>query len=186
MKITDIIPEYASHLQTLGRSKLTIKNVLYALRHLTRFLKQEDIISIESLTFDTLSEYQEDLAYYLTKKGKHMEIESQVKILSAIKGFTRYLRDMDYLVTDPGERIKLPKTPKRLPKVILSATDIKKLVTAQDTRTTTGYRNYLILELLYDTSIRRFDVTHIKLTDLDLESGYIRIKAKANKEHIVI
>ncbi len=185
MKIKDIIPEYITYLKTLGRSVNTLKNTRYALKQLTKFLEKENVTTIEGLTFEVLSEYQEDLAFYITKKGKLMEIESQAKILSSIKGFTRFLRDRDYLVTDPGEKIHLPKIPKRLPKVILSSKDIKTLVNAQDTRTNTGYRDYMILEILYDTAIRRFEVTHIKLTDLDLDTGFIRIKGKGDKERVV-
>ena len=185
MKIKAAVPAYIGHLQVLGRSPTTLKNVRYALRHLTRFLEKEAVFDIEALTFDILEGYQQELAFYLTQKGKLMEIESQGKILSMVKGFTRYLKQMDYLVTDPGERIKLPKTPMRLPKVILSPKEIKRLLAAPDTRTTTGFRDRIILEILYDTAIRRFELAGIKVADLDLDAGYIRIRGKGNKQRVV-
>jgi integrase/recombinase XerD len=185
MLVKDVIPVYLKHLKTLGRSDAFIKNVKYGLGNLNRFLENEGIYHIEDLTFEIFEDYSRDLAFYLTKKGKLMEIESQGKILSMVKGFTRYLKEKDYLVSDPAQRIKLPKTPMRLPKVILSKKEIKTLLAAQDIRTNTGYRDRIILEILYDTAIRRFEVAGIKLTDLDLEAGYIRIKGKGSKQRVV-
>jgi site-specific recombinase XerD len=45
----------------------------------------------------------------------------------------------------------LPKQPKRLPKVILEYVEITKIMAAPDMRTHAGYRNRIILEILYDT-----------------------------------
>ncbi|TET82872.1 MAG: hypothetical protein E3J46_13155 [Desulfobacteraceae bacterium] len=185
MLVKNVIPVYLKHLKILGRSDAFIKNVKYGLGNLTRFLGNENIYHIEDLNLEIFEEYQQDLAFYLTKKGRLMEIESQAKILSMVKGFTRYLKEKDYLVSDPAQRIKLPKIPMRLPKVILSKKEIKILLAAQDIRTNTGYRDRIILEILYDTAIRRFEVAGIKLTDLDLEAGYIRIKGKGNKQRVV-
>ena len=185
MLIKGVIPVYLKHLKILGRSYSFIKNVKYGLGNLNRFLENEDIYHIEDLNFDIFEDYSRDLAFYLTRKGRLMEIESQAKILSMVKGFTRYLKEKDYLISDPAQRIKLPKIPMRLPKVILSKKEIKTLLAAQDIRTNTGYRDRIILEILYDTAIRRFEVAGIKLTDLDLESGYIRIKGKGNKQRVV-
>jgi len=185
MLVKYVIPVYLKHLKILGRSDAFIKNVKYGLGNLTRFLENENITCIEDLNFDIFEDYSQDLAFYLTRKGRLMEIESQAKILSMVKGFTRYLKKKDYLVSDPAQRIKLPKIPMRLPKVILSKKEIKTLLAAQDIRTNTGYRDRIILEILYDTAIRRFEVAGIKLTDLDLEAGYIRIKGKGNKQRVV-
>ena len=59
---------------------------------------------------------------------------------------------------------------------------IKKLMDAPDMRTNRGYRNRIILEILYDTGIRRSELAEIKLIDLDLDAGYIHICGKGNKE----
>jgi integrase/recombinase XerD len=56
---------------------------------------------------------------------------------------------------------------------------------APNIRTNQGYRNRIILELLYDCGIRRAEVARIKLADLDLETGYIKIHGKGSKERVV-
>ncbi len=185
MKIKELIPLYLKHLKVLGRSPRTIIGAKYDLSIFVRFLDEMQVYTLESLGADVLEAYQEDLAFRLTAKGSLLTLRSQAQRLSVVRGFTRYLKQEDYLIHDPGQRIKLPKTPRRLPKVVLSAAEIKKLLNAPDMRTNRGYRNRVILEILYDTAIRRTEACNIRLIDVDLASGYIRIMGKGSKERVV-
>ncbi len=185
MKIKQTTIDYYNHLKALGRSYHTLKGTKYDLRRFVRFLETEQVHHIEDLTADVLSDYQQELAFSLTAKGKSLSIRTQAQRLGVIKGFTRHLKQKDYLLHDPGEAIQLPKKPRRLPKVILSEKEVKKLLSAPDMRTNTGYRNRIILELLYDTAIRRAEVAGIRLADLDLAAGYILIHGKGDKDRVV-
>ena len=185
MKINDIIPVYLKHLKIAGLSPFTIRNTKYNLRDFTRFINEEKVYHLEDLSSDLLEEYREDLAFRFTSKGSLLTLRSQGQLLGVLKGFTRFLKEKDYLLNDPGENIKLPKKPKKLPKVILSMNDVEKLMDAPDTRTNRGYRNRIIIEILYDTGIRRSEVSNIRISDLDLKAGYILIHGKGNKERVV-
>lgn len=185
MKITKLIPLYLKELKVLNRSYYTIRIIKYNLLNFARFLETEQIHDIEELSPDLMEEYQQELAFRLTAKGKLLALRTQEKLLSSAKGFTRFLKEKDYLVSDPGERIKLPKQPKRLPKVILSVAEVRQLLDAPDVRSNQGYRNRIILEILYDTAIRRLELANIKTIDLDLNAGYIRIEGKGNKDRVV-
>jgi len=59
------------------------------------------------------------------------------------------------------------------------------LMNAPDMRTAKGYRNRIILEVLYDTGVRRAEISDIKLADIDLNGGYIRITGKGGKQRVV-
>lgn len=185
MTIKEAVPLYLQHLAAAGRARHTIKGAKHAFRKLTSFLDAENITDIADLTPELLGDYQEELAFSLTAKGRQLSARSQGLLLSAVKGFTRYLKEKDYLVHDPGETLKLPKKPRRLPKVILNTQEVKKIIKAPDTQTRQGYRNRIILEILYDTAIRRAEVSAIRLADLDLDSGYIQIHGKGDKDRVV-
>ncbi len=186
MLITKVIPEYLKHLQIIGRSYYTIRNNKYGLREFCRFLAEEKIYHIENLTSEIMAEYQQELAFKLTQKGTPMTLRTQGNMLAIAKNFTLFLKEEDYLLRDPGAKIKLPKKPKRLPKVILSGPEIKQLMKGQDTQSNRGYRNRVVMEILYDTGIRRAEVANIKLHDLDLDSGYIHIRSgKGDKDRVV-
>jgi len=186
MLIKETITEYLKHLQTLGRSPRTVGNARYELRYFYRYLEQEKIYEIESLTQEVLADYQEDLAFSLTAKGKLLTLCTQIQRLGVVKGFTRFLKLKDYLLHDPGATLDLPRKPQRLPKVILNEPEMQKLLNAPDMQTNRGFRNRIILEILYDTAVRRAELGHIKLQDLDLESGFIHIRSgKGNKDRVV-
>jgi integrase/recombinase XerD len=185
MMIRELIPLYLKHLKTLGRSYYTIRATKYALADLATFLEAEKAPRLEDLNSDVLYEYQQELAFKLTAKGKLLSLRTQAQSLSVVKAFTRFLKEHDYLIHDPGEVLHPPKKPKRLPKVILSESEIQKLMDAADTRTNRGWRNRIILEILYDTAIRRSEMAGIKLCDLDLNAGFIHIRGKGDKERVV-
>jgi len=186
MKIKETITAYLNHLQTIGRSPRTIQNARYELRTFCRYLDQEKILDLEYLNQEVLEDYQQDLAFSLTAKGRLLGLCSQLQRLGVIKGFTRFLKHKDYVVHDAGQNLKLPRKPQRLPKAILSIEEMQQLLKAPDSKTNRGYRNRIILEILYDTAVRRAELSHIKISNLDLESGFIHIQSgKGQKDRVV-
>jgi integrase/recombinase XerD len=180
-----MIPKYLKHMRAVGRSAYTIRGARFILKRVAKSLAEKEIFHIEDLDYEVLEEYQQDLAFSFTNRGNPLSIRTQVKILGTIKCFTRYLKERDYLVTDPGHRIKLPKEPLCLPKSILSSKEIERLMNACDMQTITGYRDRVLLEILYDTAVRRLELSLMKLIDLDLTTGYIKVTGKGNKERVV-
>ncbi len=185
MTITELIPVYLNHLKALGRSYYTIRGAKYGLKDMAGFLAQEQAVNLDALNRDILYEYQQDLAFRHTAADKPLSLRTQAQMLGTVKGFTRFLKKQDYLVYDPGEALQLPKKPRRLPRVILSADDIQKLMAAPDTRTNNGNRDRLVLEILYDTAIRRSELAGLHLSDLDLTSGYALVHGKGDKDRVV-
>lgn len=186
MKIEELVPVYLRYLQALNRSPYTLRNTRFLLKAFIRFLHRTDVERIEDLTHQVLLEYQQELAFSLTAKGTLLSLRSQQKHLCTVKGFTGYLKNNDYLVDDPGERLQLPKQPKRLPRVILKDDEIKKLFKACDLQSNRGYRNRVVLEVLYDTAIRRLELSNLHLADLDLNAGYLHVKSgKGDKDRVV-
>ncbi len=185
MKINDLIPEYINYMQALGRSPYTIRNAKFVLKSFNRYLDKEDVSKVEYLTYEVLEDYQQELAFSFTPKGKPLSIRAQIKKLCTVKGLTAYLKDKDYLVNDPGKQLKLPKEPKRLPRSILDLSEIKRVLNAPDLRTNRGYRDRVVIEILYDTGVRRAELVNTKLIDLELTGGYVKVLGKGDKERVV-
>jgi integrase/recombinase XerD len=185
MKIARLIPVYIDHLRSCGRAAPTIKGIRSSLNNFVRFLESENLTELEQLTGQVLEEYRSELCFCLTAKATPLARSTQIQRLCNVKGFTAFLKAKDYLFADPAEALDVPKQPRRLPRAILSPTEINKLMAAADMRTHRGYRNRILLEILYDTGIRRAEVSGIKLADLDLDGGYIRISGKGDKDRVV-
>ena len=186
MKLTDAIRQYLNALHAMGRSPHTVRGAKSALKELKLFLHHLDVTDIEHLDPDTLMHYREELSWRLTPKGTPLSPRSQSECLGHLRAFCRWLVANDYLVGDPSEKIPNPKKLHQLPKAILEPKEIQKILKQPDMSTATGYRDKVILEVLYSTAIRREEVANIKLEDLDTESGYIVIReGKGRKDRVV-
>ena len=185
MNIERVIPDYLKYMQAINRSPVTVKVSRFALLRFVRYLEGVQITQVEELSREVLEEYQQELAFSFTAKGKPLGIRTQEKQLCTVKVFTRFLRDHDYLVHDPGEAIKLPKQPKQLPRSILTPKEVKQLLAAPNVQTNTGFRDRVLLELLYDTAVRRTELSGITIADLDLDAGYVKVLGKGDKERVV-
>lgn len=184
--IKQLIPRYLEELKILDRSPFTIRNIRNALRQLALFMESEGVADLVQLNHDTITLYQEELTYRLTDKGKQLSARTREKYLCSVRGFTSYLYEQDYLAADLSKTIKLPKQPQRLPKVILDGSEIKKLMAAPNMQTNDGYRNRIILEILYDTGVRAAEMAAIQTADLELVHGYLTVRSgKGRKDRVV-
>ncbi len=95
MKITKAASDYLNHLKILGRSVHTIRCAKYDLDRLIKFLNTEHVHHIEELTAEVLTDYQQELCFCLTAKGRPLSVRTQAQRLGVIKGFTRYLKHQD-------------------------------------------------------------------------------------------
>ena len=134
---------------------------------LIKFLEERELVEPREITLSHLERYQAYLANYLTKKNKHLQADTQGRILTALKVFFRYLAKEKYLTFNPATEIECPKIPSRLPKTILSHQEVELIMKQADLTTLTGQRDRAVLELLYSTGIRRAELANLKLKDLD-------------------
>ncbi|MEE9343934.1 MAG: tyrosine-type recombinase/integrase [Gammaproteobacteria bacterium] len=186
MKLSDAIRQYLNALNTNGRSPHTVKGAKSALKELQLFLQSLDVNDIEQLDHDSLMHYREELAWRLTPKGTPLTARSQSECLGHCRAFCRWLVAHDLVVGDPSIKIPNPKKPQQLPKAILEPCEVRKILRQPDMSTATGYRDKVILEVLYSTAIRREEVANIQQQDLDTENGYIIIReGKGRKDRVV-
>lgn len=109
---------------------------------------------------------------------------SIARILSGIRTFYRFLvleHEMDF---DPTELLETPKIKKTLPE-ILSIQEIDTIIQAIDLSKDEGQRNRAIIEMLYSCGLRVSELCQLKLSDLFLDQGFIRVLGKGNKERLI-
>ena len=92
MTLKEALTAYLQHLHTLGRSLYTIKNARSALRSLLDFLEEQHLSMVEDLQSDVLEEYQQDLAFRVTAKGKLLALRTQGQKIMTVKSFTKFLK----------------------------------------------------------------------------------------------
>lgn len=144
---------------------------------LVEFLKSHS----KSVTTGTTPDLQQFIKE-LSEIG--LERSSIARIISAIRGFYRYLLTERIVDLDPTESLEL-KTPRRQPPDVLNIIEVEQLLQQPDTSTKKGARDKAILEFLYATGARVSEVTTLTLSQLFLEDGMVRLFGKGSKERIV-
>ena len=144
---------------------------------LIQYLKEENI-NIMDVSLDDL----ENFAAGLRDIGIHPR--SQARILSGIRSFFHFLLIEDYIQKDPSELLESPQIGKHLPD-ILSVEEIDNLINAIDRSTKEGQRNCAILETLYSCGLRVSELCNLKISDLYLDEGFIKVEGKGSKQRLV-
>ena len=85
---------------------------------------------------------------------------------------------------DPTVRVRAPRKARRLPK-LLSETQVEALLETPAVATTLGLRDRAMLETLYATGLRVSELTGLKLAQVSLDAGVVRVLGKGSKERLV-
>lgn len=109
---------------------------------------------------------------------------SQARIISALRTFYKYCLLEDISAVDPTTLLEAPKLKRTLPDV-LSYDEIEAILAKIDLSTPEGTRNKAILETMYSCGLRVSEVIELKLSQLFLDVGFVRVIGKGNKERLV-
>jgi integrase/recombinase XerD len=163
----------------------------------------------KSLSENSVQAYTRDielLTHFLTEKSIHknpaalqlkdlqqflkwinelgMSAASQARIISGIKAFYKYCSLEDISSTDPTVLLESPKLKRALPDT-LSFEEIEKMISEIDLSKPEGGRNKAILETMYSCGLRVSEVVNLKISQLYLDVGFIRVIGKGDKERLV-
>ncbi len=160
-----------------GYSPNTIEAYKHDLDWLLGYLAQEGV--------DPLSVKLEDLEHFAAMLSDHgISAKSQARILSGVRSFYRYLVLDGYLDVDPTELLESPHLPQHLPEY-LSTEEVDALENSIDLTSNEGHRNRAIIEVFFSCGLRVSELTNLKLSDLFLPQGFIRVNGKGGKQRLV-
>ena len=113
-----------------------------------------------------------------------MTATSQARIISGIRSFYTYCMMEQLVDKDPTILLETPRLARKLPDV-LSFEEIEKVIRSIDLSKPEGERNKAILETMYSCGLRVTEVTQLRLSNLYLDVGFIRVIGKGDKERLV-
>ncbi|MGI9323147.1 MAG: tyrosine-type recombinase/integrase, partial [Pseudomonadales bacterium] len=160
-----------------GLSDNTLKAYRNDLQHFAAWIKQHrgDL---------TKASRTQVLNYLSDRMGQGIKARSTARSLSCLRAFYRYLLREKLLTTDPTLRVENPKLGRRLP-TSLTEKDVEKLLAAPDLNTPVGYRDRTMLEVLYACGLRVSELTGLRLAEINLRQGVVRVLGKGSKERLV-
>ncbi len=174
----NIVRAYVRYLKLeRNYSPNTLEAYRHDLGHLLAYCHREEK--------DVLQMKLEDLQHFAA--GIHelgIGPTSQARILSGVRSFYRWLLLDGRIDADPTELLESPRLGEHLPEVLTTA-EVDQLEASIDRSKPEGQRNRAIIEVLFSCGLRVSELTHLRLSDLFLDEGYIRVMGKGSKERLV-
>ena len=185
MRLSDAIRRYLNGQLADGRSLHTIKGAKSVLKQLAAFLQTIGVEDVAQFDAATLARYREELAWRPTSKGTPLSTRSQLEQLGHISAFSRFLVTEGWLLVNPAAGIARPRKPSRLPRAIMEPKEVELVMAQPDMRTAQGFRDRVILEVLYSAALRREETAKLFVTDVDTDGGYVFVReGKGAKDRV--
>lgn len=176
----DALRDYLNYLSVeRGLASNTLESYARDLRQYLTYLKEKK--NIDDLNDSTQTMV---IGYLLQMQAKGKATATLSRSLAAIKSYYHFLFRENLIKVDPTINMDAPKQEKHLPKV-LAVEDVTKLMEQPDLKMPAGIRDRAMLEVLYATGLRVSELIALKVSDMNLEIGYLKCFGKGSKERIV-
>ena len=161
----------------------------------------------EGLSRNTLESYRRDLAQFavwleknaakMLLKAERADIERYLgvrapvskprsvgRLVASLRRLYRFALREGRIESDPTQQLGSPKIPRSLPKS-LSEDEVEKLLNAPDAEQLLGLRDRAMLETLYATGLRVSELVALKVSEVSLDMGVVRVTGKGDKTRLV-
>ncbi|MEG2348245.1 MAG: tyrosine recombinase [Clostridia bacterium] len=174
MKI--IVDEFIESLKSRQASQNTIASYERDISQFCRYFEAND-----KKIFDLTAEDMQEYIDHLLEDGKSNSTIS--RCTASIKSLYRYLVSKKLAETNIADNVKSPKVDRKEP-MILTSSEIEKLLEQPNLSELKGQRDKAMLEILYASGIRVTELISLRMEDVNLNNGYIRVKKKNTERHI--
>jgi integrase/recombinase XerD len=140
---------------------------------------------LEEKNLDLLAVSRTHISQYLSHRlGLGLQARSTARMLSCTRSLYRYLLRENQLAEDPTLRVENPRLGRPLPDS-LTELDVEKLLAAPDVETPLGLRDRTMLEVLYGCGLRVSELVKLRISEVNMRQGVVRIVGKGGKERLV-
>jgi len=160
-----------------GLSKNTLVSYEHDIKSFLVFLDHNKV--------DLLSTKYSDISSFISMRfSKGISSRSNMRLISSLKKFFLYLLNHNFIKKNPTENIESPRNIKSLPHTI-DIDSVDKLLNAPNIKTRFGSRDKAMLEILYACGLRVSELVTLKLSQVAMESNFLRVMGKGKKERII-
>ena len=178
--------EHLEWLLVKNYSEDTADHARWSIGDFVRWAEQRGIEHPMEVTRPILESYQRYLYYYRQKNGQPLTFRTQHSRLTPICRWFRWLVRNNHILYNPASDLDLPRMEKRIPRTIFSVEETERVLQVPDIQTPVGLRDRAMLETFYSTGIRRRELVHLKLYDVDRERATLTIRqGKGKKDRMI-
>ena len=160
-----------------GLARNTLDSYRQDITHFAHWLEKDaakDLLQVE----------QFDIQRYLAFKFPISKPRSISRLIASLRRLYRFALRENKIAQDPSLQIESPKLPRSLPKS-LSEDEVEALLAAPDIDDPIGLRDRAMLELLYASGLRVSELVGLKVTEVSLSEGVVRVTGKGSKTRLV-
>lgn len=177
---------YLEAMRVRNYSSYTVENREISLLQFFSWCEARSITRPQEVTKPILERYQRHLFHLRKRDGKPLSFRSQHSRLVPVRAYFKWLTRQNVLLWNPASELELPRLERRLPKHVLTESEAEQVLGVPDVSCAMGLRDRAILEVLYSTGIRRLEVVHLSVYDIDQERGTLIVRqGKGKKDRMV-
>jgi site-specific recombinase XerD len=190
MTLSDALAAYRICAKAEGKSPDTVTWVTGSVGYFRDFMGADQ--DIKTITGNDLRRFiiaLQDRNRYckhpcIKPRNEPLSAQSIETYARAVRAFFGYLHREGLIEDNPMQKIKMPKVPT---KVVPTFTDreVERLLAQPDKQTDKGFRDYAMMLTFIDTAARLSEIALLRVEDVDLENGYLRVMGKGSKERYV-
>jgi len=182
MSLEHLVESHLVWLESMQYAESTVKNRRTSLQQLVEWASAREITYAEELGVEQVEGYRTHLASRRKPGGEGLAIGSQVQRLLAVKMFCRWLKERGHIDRDLASALRFPRRPQSLPRGVLNEAEVERVLRG----TATGYRDRVMLEVLYATGIRRSELVALTRDDVDgVREVLFILEGKGAKDRVV-
>lgn len=177
---------YEAHLRQLHMSESTIYFKQKALSYFVQWMEQKQIGDVRDVTFEDVRRYQTFLSKRRKPDGDLSSRAYQNSLMWILKDFYAVLHQRGKALVNPCADLPPLRKPKRLPRGVITAEQVTRMLQAPNLQKPYGFRDRAILELLYSSGLRARELCALSLYDIDFEKRLVRVvQGKRRKDRLV-
>lgn len=177
------LDDYIEYCESLNFSPVTLRGSYYSIKTFVDYLGKMGLSG--QLRKSHLISYQKHLASHRTAKGLPLKSRSINKKIECVRSFLKYLARQGIVPVKTATVLEYVKVPQLLPTSVLNHAQLKKVFRKIDTSTTVGYRDRVMLELLYSCGLRSAELLSLETHRVNLEDHTLMVMGKGSKERVV-
>lgn len=180
-----LLEKYLQHLAIKGFAETTLRVRRVYMQMFLTWCRRNRVTFPAKITRAYLESYQRHLFDYRKKDGQPLAVASQHSRLAPLKVWFKWMVRGNYIPDDPASELELPRIGYKLPNV-LNKDEAELVLKQPNIQTRNGIRDRAMLETLYSTGMRRMELLHLKLYDLDKKNGLVTIReGKGRRDRVV-
>jgi integrase/recombinase XerD len=167
-------------------SPRTVAAQKHAISRFIGWCDERGLSKPQDITRPILERYQRHVYHYRKHNGQPLTVSAQLGLILPLQAWFKWLTKQNHILYNPAADLDLPTRPKALPKGLLSVAQIEEILNDCDIAKPEGMRMRAMLEVLYSTGVRRFELAGLKLFDVDTERGALMVRqGKGAKDRLV-